>query len=806
MKNRLLLALLAAGALLSRPVFGVTQLVQNGQFSTLNPQSGWTVSVNGTTTSTGLSFVGGNPGFVTMGGGVVGPGQQLVYTPVAIPTNVIFAQYSFVFSAASFDPSKTAVLSAVVLDPTATLQLADVDNEFNGFTSATQRTINLSAFIGQTVNLGFEVQVGAGATNSVFDVTDVSLLAFTAGDIPPNDFFTNSTLLGSVSKTNIIATNILATFEPGESPISKNASSNTLWWAWTAPSNGVVTINTAGSDFNTLLGVFVGDTLASLVPLATDSSGANSQVKIPVATGVTYRIDVDGKNGANGVISLNLSFVPDTTKPAVTVKTPASNAKLTNSTVQVTGTASDNVAVGFVTVQLVNAAGSNEVLIANGTNTWSATVTNLIPGLNTLLVQAFDTSSNASPVQKRTVNFTVVSPLTVTVIGTGSVTPDLTKTPQAVGSTLTLTAKPGTGEVLSSWSGTGGLFATTPTISFTMQSNMMLQVTFVPNPFLPVVGNYQGLFYDTGAPAHENAGFFNATVASTGSFTSKLILAGKSYSLSGQFAAGGEATATLVRKGLSTVTAQLQLNLDGSGIVGTLSDGTFTSQLFAMRPMSNAAALAGRYNVFLPGVASGMGASYGSVTVTSTGGLTLVGVLADDTKAAQKTSVLADGMWPFYVPLYSGTGSIFGWITFSNQPETDLIGGINWTKPAQAKAKFYAGGFTNSVNMLGSLYTNAAPVLNFESGMVLLQGGNLTNSIQNSVTLGADNKVTNNSPNPLTLTITPTTGAFKGTALNPATGKSQAFTGVVIQKMNEGEGFFLGTTNSGSVLFAPVPF
>ncbi len=804
MKSRLLLALLAVGTLLSRPVFGVTQLVQNGQFSGLDPQLGWTVSIAGTTTSTGLSFQSGSPGFVTMGGGVVGPAQQLVYTPVIIPTNTIFAQFSFVFSAASFDPQQTASLSALVLDPTANVVLADVDNETNMFQNATQRTVNLSAFIGQTVDLGFEVLVGGGATNSIFDVTDVSLLAFTAGDLQPNDFFTNSTSLGSVTKTNVIGTNILATFEPGEMPISKSASSNTLWWSWTAPANGLVTISTSANDFNTELGVFEGNAVNALLPIATDSSGSSSQIKLPVATGTTYHIDVDGKNGATGTFQLNLSFVPDTTKPTVTIKTPASNAKLTNSTVQVTGTASDNVAVNFVQVQLVNAAGSNEVVMANGSNSWSATVTDLIPGPNTLLVQAFDTSSNASTVEKRTVNFTVISPLTVTVTGTGTVTPDLTKTPQAVGSTLTLTAKPGTGQVFSSWS--GDLFATTPTLTFTMQSNMVLQANFVPNPFLPAVGNYQGLFYDTGAPAHENAGFFNATVASTGSFSSKIILAGKSYSLSGQFAAGGEATATLVRKGLSTVTAQLQLDLGGGGITGTFSDGTFTSQLLAMRPMSNAAALAGRYNFFLPGVASGMGDSYGSVTVTSTGGLTAAGVLADDTKAAQKTSVLANGMWPFYVPLYSGTGSIFGWINFTNQAETDLSGGITWTKPEQAKAKFYAGGFTNSVNLLGSLYTNASPVLNFESGIVLLQGGNLTNSIQNSVTLGADNKVTNNGATPLTLTITPTTGAFKGTALNPSTGKSQAFTGVVIQKMNEGEGFFLGTTNSGSVLFAPAPF
>jgi hypothetical protein len=37
-----------------------------------------------------------------------------------------------------------------------------------------------------------------------------------------------------------------------------------VWWSWTAPFPGPVTITTAGSDFETILGVYLGITLSTL--------------------------------------------------------------------------------------------------------------------------------------------------------------------------------------------------------------------------------------------------------------------------------------------------------------------------------------------------------------------------------------------------------------------------------------------------------------------------------------------------------------------------------------------------------------
>ena len=85
------------------------------------------------------------------------------------------------------------------------------------------------------------------------------------------------------------------------------------------------------------------------------------------------------------------------------------------------------------------------------------------------------------------------------------------------------------------------------------------------------------------------------------------------------------------------------------------------------------------------------------------------------------------GQWPFFVPLYSGKGSILGWLTFSNAPDSDISGLLNWIKPAQPAARLYPAGFTNVTGAIGSAYqfTSGVPVLDFSAGQLSLTNGNL---------------------------------------------------------------------------------
>jgi hypothetical protein len=224
-------------------------------------------------------------------------------------------------------------------------------------------------------------------------------------------------------------------------------------------------------------------------------------------------------------------------------------------------------------------------------------------------------------------------------------------------------------------------------------------------------------------------------------------------------------------------------------------------------------ATAAHYTMIIPGpdvpVAQPGGDGYATVTVSSTGGISFSGALTDGTKITQKANLLPNGQWAFYVPLYSGKGSIFGWLTFDNEPDSDFSGIVDWFKLAGASGKLYPGGFTNIGGVAGSLYqfTNNVPVLNFtnsNNGWFQFENGNLASAFINQITLTNGSKIINNGTNKLTAAITTSSGLFKVTATDPSTGKSITANGVVFQKGNFAGGFFLGTNESGSVSLTPV--
>lgn len=91
---------------------------------------------------------------------------------------------------------------------------------------------------------------------------------------------------------------------------------------------------------------------------------------------------------------------PDTIPPSVLITSPTSGQTFTTSTITVSGTASDNVAVSMVQVRV----GGGSWATASGTTSWSAQVT-LSSGQNTIYVGATDTSGNPSSEASVTVTY-----------------------------------------------------------------------------------------------------------------------------------------------------------------------------------------------------------------------------------------------------------------------------------------------------------------------------------------------------------------------------------------------------------------
>jgi hypothetical protein len=517
------------------------------------------------------------------------------------------------------------------------------------------------------------------------------------------------------------------------------------------------------------------------------------------------------------IAGVHALYAPDLTRPTVSIQSPANGARIVSPEITVKGTASDNALAEGAQYQL-NGGAFQDALTTNVARSinWSAMVT-LQPGSNNFAVKSVDTSANESIPVSRNFFFVVSNIVTLLANGAGVISPDLNGLGLEIGRRYTVTALPSPGNVFSNW--TGDLHSNGARLTFLMQSNLMLQANFVPNPFLPLKGTFTGLFRETGAVRHESSGSFTLRLTDRGTYTGKLLLAGKSYPCSGHFDLDGRATNHITRGTNSALSLELNLDLSPSGtdrITGTLSDGAWLADLLANRSVfnatSNAAPWAGLYTLIIPGTtdptAGPGGDGYGAVKIDAAGNVKLIGKLADGTTLSQKAPLSKNGEWPLYLSLYSREGSLCSWVQFDTSlPAASLAGTLNWFKPTSTKG-LYAAGFTNQTGLTGSSYSPPATktdrVIAIPNGVVVLSGGELSSPLTNHVAISQDNKVTSTTAG-FTFVFTLPRGLFKGTFLNPATARKVSFAGALLQNSDSGSGYFPGNSQSGQVLLEAGP-
>ncbi len=157
---------------------------------------------------------------------------------------------------------------------------------------------------------------------------------------------------------------------------------------WTAP---VSTGGSAVTGYKLYRGLTSGTetlvaSLGSALLTYTDSGLTNGQTYYYQVSAVN---DVGEGPKSNEVYATPPTPVLDSVPPVVEITSPANNSALTATSVTVTGTASDNVAVEKVEISLDGTTWT----VASGTASWSASVS-LQPGANTIYVRATDRSGN----------------------------------------------------------------------------------------------------------------------------------------------------------------------------------------------------------------------------------------------------------------------------------------------------------------------------------------------------------------------------------------------------------------------------
>jgi len=131
--------------------------------------------------------------------------------------------------------------------------------------------------------------------------------------VPANDNFANAVTLNS--PTAVTGTTVNATHESGEPDHASLGSAASIWYKWTAPADGILTLSTQGSSYDTLLAAYTGSSVSGLTQRASNDDSAVisgtlwSQVSFRVSAGAAYRIAVDGYRGAAGTTNLTARFV-----------------------------------------------------------------------------------------------------------------------------------------------------------------------------------------------------------------------------------------------------------------------------------------------------------------------------------------------------------------------------------------------------------------------------------------------------------------------------------------------------------------
>jgi hypothetical protein len=324
-------------------------------------------------------------------------------------------------------------------------------------------------------------------------------------------------------------------------------------------------------------------------------------------------------------------------------------------------------------------------------------------------------------------------------------------------------------------------------------------------------GTYNGLFAEEDPDVATSGMLSDLVVKPTGLYSGKLLIAGGTYSFTGDVNSSGMATNIIARttKQGGPIDLAMWVNWTNTPftIGGTVSGATgsaWTANL-TMELATSGMGSAEYTALLLP---AGTPPGYGYMVLTNhLGTVALTGAMADGTPYSQSVPWSGNGDLPIYGNFYENSGLLQGWIHLQSGAPT---GSLVWIKEASHFNAQYVNGFTNlTVSLVGSTWTNPpakTAAIELQKGQLNITGGGLLSPLQFNVGVSNNNmliKLTGSATNTLTGTITPKTGLF---TLDFGNGDGKAITqatGVILQNTTNAGGYFLGKTNTGAFYLQP---
>jgi len=232
-------------------------------------------------------------------------------------------------------------------------------------------------------------------------------------------------------------------------------------------------ISTDGTGFTVLHGFSFPGTL---------TDGSTPYGSMTLVGKELYGMTTQGGSSHNAgmIFALNTtstSVSTDKVIPTVKISSPTNSQTFGVNEIEISGSATDNVAVAYVRFQLNNGPWLNTISL-NQYATWYFPILVIQPGTNILSAVAVDTSGNFS--KTNTVKFVYVldAPLTVITNGPGGISPAYNGASLQVASFYSMTAKADSGCAFVNWTdGDGNVVTNTATLHFEMASHL----TYVAN-------------------------------------------------------------------------------------------------------------------------------------------------------------------------------------------------------------------------------------------------------------------------------------------------------------------------------------
>jgi hypothetical protein len=402
-----------------------------------------------------------------------------------------------------------------------------------------------------------------------------------------------------------------------------------------------------------------------------------------------------GQLGSSTNLDIRI-FIPELVLPVIAITdAPRNFSRITDSPIQFSGTASDNIGLDHVEYTLSYGAflQSNAAPVTvSGTANWTMSVP-LVPGRNEITFRSVDLAGNRSLPVRRFYTYVATAPIGIEINGLGAVIPNLNGHNLELGKRYSLTARPGASYVFAYWQ--NATPTNRPKATFGMTTGLVVTANFAPNPFLPVVGNYSGLFFDPNPNRlrPEDAGLVSLLLNKQGAFTGRLANGGASYGFSGGFDWTGHASFAVVRGAQSPLAVTLSLDSEAGAISGFVTvnseNASLVSPLLAKLNVFNgqtaiAPQAGSRRFVFLRGADT---AASASAQIFGNGVVTIQGGIADGPRFTRAMNLASDGTAPCYLSFKQGQQIFIGWLDFGDGSGQNVSGQILHAVPATPLAE-----------------------------------------------------------------------------------------------------------------------